>query len=89
MTKTMLIPEAWSKKATAMPDAWRDMYAYCNSVMEPWDGPAALAATDGRWVVGGMDRNGLRPMRFVRTDDDIIIAGSEVSYKRAALDRDR
>ena len=41
-----------------MPDAWKDMYAYCNSVMEPWDGPAALAMTDGRWVVAGLDRNG-------------------------------
>lgn len=78
MTKTMLVPEAWSKKATAMPDSWRDMYAYCNSVMEPWDGPAALAATDGNWIIAGMDRNGLRPMRFVRTTDGIVIAGSEV-----------
>src|SRR3712207_6289593 len=45
--------------------------------MEPWDGPAALAMTDGRWVVGGMDRNGLRPMRYTITSDGLIIAGSE------------
>ncbi len=78
MTKTMLVPEAWSKKATAMPESWRSMYSYCNSVMEPWDGPAALACTDGRWVIGGMDRSGLRPMRYVRTKDGIVIAGSEI-----------
>jgi len=53
------------------------MYAYCNSVIEPWDGPAALAMTDGRWVCGGLDRNGLRPMRYVVTGDGLLIAGSE------------
>jgi len=52
MTKTMLVPEAWSKQTGEMPKAWQDMYAYCNAVMEPWDGPAALAMTDGRWVCG-------------------------------------
>ena len=57
--------------------AWQDMYAYCNAVMEPWDGPAALAMTDGRWVCGGLDRNGLRPMRYVVTGDGLLIAGSE------------
>ncbi|MEM6439263.1 MAG: glutamate synthase large subunit [Pseudomonadota bacterium] len=77
MAKTMLVPEAWSKTATAMPQSWRDMYAYSNSVMEPWDGPAALAMTDGRWVVAGLDRNGLRPMRYVVTGDGLVIAGSE------------
>ncbi|MCL7465456.1 glutamate synthase large subunit [Phaeovulum sp. NW3] len=78
MTKTMLVPEAWSKATTDMPKAWQDMYAYCNAVMEPWDGPAALAMTDGRWVCGGLDRNGLRPMRYVVTGDGLLIAGSEV-----------
>ncbi|ADE83926.1 glutamate synthase (NADPH), alpha subunit [Rhodobacter capsulatus SB 1003] len=77
MTKTMLVPEAWSKATTDMPKAWQHMYAYCNSVMEPWDGPAALAMTDGRWVCGGLDRNGLRPMRYVVTGDGMLIAGSE------------
>ncbi|RMF36895.1 MAG: glutamate synthase large subunit, partial [Alphaproteobacteria bacterium] len=77
MAKTMLVPEAWSHAATAMPQAWRDMYAYCNSVMEPWDGPAALAMTDGRWVCAGMDRNGLRPLRYLVTADGLLIAGSE------------
>ena len=54
MAKTMLVPEAWSNTATELPKAWQDMYSYCNSVMEPWDGPAALAMTDGRWVCAGL-----------------------------------
>ncbi|MEO1024533.1 MAG: glutamate synthase large subunit, partial [Pseudomonadota bacterium] len=62
MAKTMLVPESWSKQAVELPQSWRDMYSYCNAVMEPWDGPAALAMTDGRWVCAGLDRNGLRPM---------------------------
>jgi len=77
MAKTMLVPESWSNSATEMPKAWQDMYSYCNSVMEPWDGPAALAMTDGRWVCAGLDRNGLRPMRYVVTGDGLVIAGSE------------
>ena len=77
MAKTMLVPESWSKQAVELPEAWRDMYSYCNSVMEPWDGPAALAMTDGRWVCAGLDRNGLRPMRYVVTSDGMLIAGSE------------
>ncbi|KKM70919.1 hypothetical protein LCGC14_1435890, partial [marine sediment metagenome] len=77
MAKTLLVPESWSKQAEELPKAWRDMYSYCNSVMEPWDGPAALAMTDGRWVCAGLDRNGLRPMRYVVTGDGLVIAGSE------------
>ena len=77
MAKTMLVPEAWSKTATKMSKEWEEMYAYSNSVMEPWDGPAALAMTDGRWVCAGLDRNGLRPMRYVVTGDGMVIAGSE------------
>ncbi|MGB0968669.1 MAG: glutamate synthase central domain-containing protein, partial [Halocynthiibacter sp.] len=77
MAKTMLVPEAWSKSSTQLPQPWLDMYSYCNSVMEPWDGPAALAMTDGRWVCAGVDRSGLRPMRYVVTGDGLLIAGSE------------
>ncbi|MCY4007399.1 MAG: glutamate synthase large subunit [Rhodobacteraceae bacterium] len=77
MAKTVLVPEAWSKKTEEMPQSWRDMYNFCNAVMEPWDGPAALVMTDGRWVCAGMDRNGLRPMRYTVTSDRMIIAGSE------------
>ena len=76
MAKTLLVPEAWSKKSS-IPDAHKAMYAYTNSVMEPWDGPAALAATDGRWVIAGLDRNGLRPMRYALTDDGLLVVGSE------------
>ncbi|MCV6593566.1 MAG: glutamate synthase large subunit, partial [Silicimonas sp.] len=77
MAKTMLVPESWSQQAVELPQAWRDMYNYCNAVMEPWDGPAALAMTDGRWVCAGLDRNGLRPMRYTVTGDGLLIAGSE------------
>ncbi|MEO0761361.1 MAG: glutamate synthase large subunit, partial [Pseudomonadota bacterium] len=76
MAKTLLVPEAWSKDE-AMSEDWKAMYAYSNAVMEPWDGPAALAMTDGRWVCAGLDRNGLRPMRYVVTGDGLVIAGSE------------
>ncbi len=78
MAKTMMVPEAWSQQAVEMKKPWQDMYGYCNAVMEPWDGPAALAMTDGRWVCGGLDRNGLRPLRYVVTGDGLLIAGSEV-----------
>ncbi len=78
MAKTMMVPEAWSQQAVEMKREWQDMYGYCNAVMEPWDGPAALAMTDGRWVCGGLDRNGLRPIRYVVTGDGMLIAGSEV-----------
>ncbi len=77
MAKTMMVPESWSNSTAEMPKAWQDMYSYCNSVMEPWDGPAALAMTDGRWVCAGLDRNGLRPMRYVVTGDGLVVAGSE------------
>ena len=72
--KLMLVPEAFSDD---MPPAHHAMYQYLASVMEPWDGPAALAMTDGRWVVGGVDRNALRPLRFTETSDGLLIVGSE------------
>ncbi len=74
MVKTMLVPEAVSPDA---PQNLRDLYGYCNAVMEPWDGPAALAAVAGQWVVASVDRNGLRPMRIAVTDDNLLLAGSE------------
>ncbi|MGE5548289.1 MAG: glutamate synthase large subunit [Solirubrobacterales bacterium] len=76
MVKQMLIPESIGQNAL-MPDAHRAFFSYCNAVIEPWDGPAAICATDGRWVVAGMDRNGLRPMRFTITTDGLLIVGSE------------
>ncbi len=77
MAKTLLIPEAWSKRLTVMPAKWRALYEYCNAVMEPWDGPAAIAAYDGQWAIAGLDRNGLRPLRYAITDDGILAVGSE------------
>ncbi len=81
MAKAMMIPASIGQNAT-MKEAHREMFLYCNAVMEPWDGPAAVAATDGRWVIAGMDRNGLRPMRYTLTAGDgvkggLLIVGSE------------
>ncbi|MGN6376482.1 MAG: glutamate synthase large subunit [Sphingomonas sp.] len=74
--KLMLVPESWHE-GSDMPPEHMAMYRYLASVMEPWDGPAALAMTDGRWAVAGMDRNALRPLRYTRTDDGLLIVGSE------------
>ncbi len=76
LAKTLLIPPAWAGKM-AIPQAHKDLFSYCNCVMEPWDGPAGLVAGDGHWVIAGMDRNGLRPLRYNRTDDGLLIVGSE------------
>ena len=76
LVKTILIPDAWAGNAI-MPQAHKDLYAYCNTVMEPWDGPAAVAAAFGPWVLGGLDRAGLRPMRYALSDDGLLICGSE------------
>jgi len=79
--KTLLIPEAWTHKTT-VPQKHADLYAYCNSVMEPWDGPAAVVGFGGRWVVAGMDRNGLRPLRYTITGDGLLFVGSETGMVR-------
>jgi glutamate synthase (NADPH/NADH) large chain len=83
MVKALLIPEAWNARSDEqIKPAHKALYAYCNSVMEPWDGPAAVCATDGRWVVAGKDRNGLRPLRVAYTDDGLLIMGSEAGMCR-------
>jgi glutamate synthase (NADPH/NADH) large chain len=74
--KLMLVPEAWGGDPEIEP-AHMAMYQYFASVMEPWDGPAALAMTDGRWVVAGLDRNALRPLRYALTEDGLLVVGSE------------
>ncbi len=76
MAKALMIPASIGQDAT-MPRAHQDLFLYCNAVMEPWDGPAAIAATDGRWVIAGLDRNGLRPLRYTVTRGDLLIVGSE------------
>ena len=73
----MLIPEAWDGNED-MSQEKKDFYEYHANLMEPWDGPASITFTDGKIVGATLDRNGLRPSRFVVTDDDIVIMASEV-----------
>ena len=72
----MLIPEAWAKNQHMNPQK-RAFYEYHASLMEPWDGPAAIAFTDGRSIGATLDRNGLRPARYLVTHDDLVIMASE------------
>jgi glutamate synthase domain-containing protein 2/glutamate synthase domain-containing protein 1/glutamate synthase domain-containing protein 3 len=72
----MLIPEAWAKNEHMNPQK-RAFYEYHASLMEPWDGPAAIAFTDGRSIGATLDRNGLRPARYLVTKDDLVIMASE------------
>ncbi len=76
MAKALMIPPASGADAI-MKQSHRDLFSYCNAVMEPWDGPAAVAATDGRFVIAGLDRNGLRPLRYSITRNKMLIVGSE------------
>ncbi len=73
----MLIPEAWNNNAL-MDDERRAFYEYHAALMEPWDGPAAVAFTDGNMIGATLDRNGLRPARYLVTDDDIVMMASEM-----------
>ena len=73
----IMIPEAWDGHPL-MDAERRAFYEYHAALMEPWDGPAAIAFTDGRQIGATLDRNGLRPARYVITDDDIVVLGSEV-----------
>ena len=72
----MMIPEAWEGH-TLMDPSRRAFYEYHAAMMEPWDGPAAIAFTDGRQIGATLDRNGLRPARYIVTDDDFVIMASE------------
>src|SRR5512132_2405373 len=72
----MMIPEAWENH-TLMDPSRRAFYEYHAAMMEPWDGPASIAFTDGRQIGATLDRNGLRPSRYIVTDDDLVIMGSE------------
>ena len=73
----LMIPEAWQDNPLMDPER-RAFYEYHAALMEPWDGPAAIAFTDGRQIGATLDRNGLRPARYVVTDDDRVIMASEV-----------
>ena len=72
----MMIPEAWEGH-TLMDASRRAFYEYHAAMMEPWDGPAAIAFTDGRQIGATLDRNGLRPARYIVTSDDLVVMGSE------------
>ncbi len=72
----MMIPEAWESHAL-MDANRRAFYEYHAAMMEPWDGPASIAFTDGRQIGATLDRNGLRPSRYIVTEDDLVIMGSE------------
>ena len=77
LAKLMLIPDAWSKKNKILSKDHQHLFNFLNSTMEPWDGPAAIAATDNEWVIAANDRNGLRPLRFTITEDKFLFVGSE------------
>ncbi|MFP5382517.1 MAG: glutamate synthase-related protein [Gammaproteobacteria bacterium] len=72
----LMIPEAWEKHEW-MDEKRRAFYEYHAAMMEPWDGPAAVAFTDGRQIGATLDRNGLRPARYLITDDDLVVMASE------------
>jgi glutamate synthase (NADPH/NADH) large chain len=82
----MMIPEAWEQH-TLMDDHRRAFYEYHAAMMEPWDGPAAIAFTDGVKIGATLDRNGLRPARYIVTDDDLVVMASEVGVLPIAESR--
>ncbi len=82
----MMIPEPWSGNPDMDP-AVRAFYEYHSSLMEPWDGPASIAFTDGTLIGAVLDRNGLRPSRYLVTNDDLVIMASEVGVLDVAPER--
>lgn len=82
----MLVPESWNKKNPISSDL-RAFYEYHSTFMEPWDGPASLVFSDGRYAGGMLDRNGLRPSRYIITTDGLLIMGSEVGVQSFPADK--
>ncbi|RMF04292.1 MAG: glutamate synthase subunit alpha, partial [Alphaproteobacteria bacterium] len=82
----MLIPEAWAGNPL-MDEKRRAFYEYHAALMEPWDGPAAVAFTDGRQIGATLDRNGLRPARYLVTEDGLVVMGSEAGVLSIPEDR--
>ncbi len=76
----MMIPESWNQKNPISPEL-RAFYEYYSTIMEPWDGPASLLFSDGRYVGGMLDRNGLRPSRYLITTSDLMVMGSEAGVQ--------
>ena len=77
---SMLIPESWNDK-NPIPESLKAFYEYHSTIMEPWDGPASIVFSDGRFIGGTLDRNGLRPSRYIVTKDDMIVMASEVGVQ--------
>ena len=84
----MLIPEAWAGNPL-MDEERRAFYEYHAALMEPWDGPAAMAFTDGRQIGATLDRNGLRPARYLVTDDGLVVMASEMGVLPIPRGKDR
>ena len=82
----MMVPEAWQNHRT-MPDDLKAFYEYHSCLMEPWDGPALMPFTDGRFVGGILDRNGLRPCRWLETKDKMVVCASETGMLDIEPDR--
>lgn len=76
----MMIPESFNKK-NPIPESLKAFYEYHSTIMEPWDGPASMVFSDGRYIGGTLDRNGLRPSRYVITKNDLVVMGSEVGVQ--------
>jgi len=83
----MMIPEAWQDNKS-LSESKRNFYEYNSCLMEPWDGPAMIAFTDGRFIGANLDRNGLRPSRYYVTNDDIVMLSSEVGVVPNLPDKD-
>ncbi len=79
-TLCMMIPESFNQK-NPIPESLKAFYEYHSTIMEPWDGPASMVFSDGRYIGGTLDRNGLRPSRYVITKSDLIVMGSEVGVQ--------
>ena len=77
LIKLMMMPDAWSKRNKILPKSHQQLFDVLNSTIEPWDGPAAICASDSKWAIAATDRNGLRPLRYSITTDKIFCAGSE------------
>ncbi len=76
----MMIPESFNQK-NPIPESLKAFYEYHSTIMEPWDGPASMVFSDGRYIGGTLDRNGLRPSRYIITKSDLIVMGSEVGVQ--------
>ncbi len=85
---SMLVPDSWNDK-NPIPDKLKAYYEYYSTMMEPWDGPATLLFSDGRYAGGMLDRNGLRPARYLITTDDVMIVASETGVQSIPADKVR